>query len=179
MWPIGDDAIHVVSRLADSYDFTNTNAVNANAVNYRVVAKNPALPNGVAQNFGILTVADSDGDGITDAWGTNYFNTIDTAALRDVDSDGDGMSNFREYLAGTDPTNQVSVLRISPLNPAGGVWVEFSAMSNHTYVVESTDNVGALQWNKLKDVTAYPTNRVERVPDATGGTNRFYRVVVP
>lgn len=181
---IGPDSTNVASRLYDYYTFQAPLTVSASTL-YRVIAKNLYIytttpPSaGVNYDFRITTVADSDGDGLPDPWGTNFFNTTNTAALLDVDSDGDGMSNWKEYIAGTDPTNALSVLRISPLTPAGGAWVEFTAMSNHTYTVEYTDDLGAVPWSKLGDSYFYPTNRVERFSDPAGGTNRFYRVVVP
>jgi len=53
---------------------------------------------------------DNDGDGMADAWEIAYFgNTSSNAA---VDSDGDGWSNLRESLAGTDPSDSNSYLRI-------------------------------------------------------------------
>jgi hypothetical protein len=62
------------------------------------------------------THADSDSDGMADAWevwaGLNPLNGAgnDGAA---GDPDGDGRENHDEYLADTQPTNAASVLRIS------------------------------------------------------------------
>ena len=55
---------------------------------------------------------DSDGDGIPDAWERFYFGNLTTANATS-DSDGDGMSDLAEYLAGTDPTDRDSYLRIT------------------------------------------------------------------
>ncbi|MDW7710749.1 MAG: thrombospondin type 3 repeat-containing protein [Deferrisomatales bacterium] len=41
-------------------------------------------------------------DGFADSWKLHYFGTLDVAA--DADPDGDGMTNWEEYLYGTDPT---------------------------------------------------------------------------
>jgi hypothetical protein len=55
--------------------------------------------NGVTFTVGIV---DSDGDGLSDAWETQYFgNLAQTAA---GDPDGDGKTNLQEYLAGRNPT---------------------------------------------------------------------------
>jgi hypothetical protein len=60
--------------------------------------------------------ADSDGDGIPDAWLQHYFGhptgqSSDLSRAQD-DADGDGMTNLQEYLAGTDPLNPASSLRL-------------------------------------------------------------------
>ncbi len=44
--------------------------------------------------------ADTDGDGIPDGWQWAYFGSLQPA---DGDYDGDGVSNYQEYLNGTDP----------------------------------------------------------------------------
>ncbi len=51
---------------------------------------------------------DADSDGMPDAWETaNSFNP-NSAADAALDADGDGLSNLREYLAGTQPRNSDS-----------------------------------------------------------------------
>jgi len=72
----------------------------------------------------LSTRADSDGDGMTDAWemwaGLDPLN----AAGNDGgagDPDGDGRKNYQEFLADTEPTNAASILRIKAVavTPAG------------------------------------------------------------
>jgi hypothetical protein len=46
------------------------------------------------------TSSDTRGEGIPDGWQWNYFGSLQPAA---GDYDGDGVSNFQEYLGGTDP----------------------------------------------------------------------------
>ena len=69
-----------------------------------------------------LTVADHDssslplsvdhgGDGISDLWALHFFNSA-TNRPGDSDSDNDGWTDLQEYLAGTDPTNATSYMRI-------------------------------------------------------------------
>ena len=95
------------------------------------------------------------------------------------DPDDDGLTNLQEYLAGTDPTNAASGLRLEVPTLSGGVRVRFSAVSNHTYSVLYADQLPAGSWTKLADVPARSTNHVETIPDPSATTNRFYRVVVP
>lgn len=55
---------------------------------------------------------DSDKDGFPDLWELRYFNNLSHGDLTNTteDSDSDGYSNFEEYLNGTNPLDQVTLL---------------------------------------------------------------------
>ena len=53
--------------------------------------------------------ADTDADGLPDAWERLYFGS--TNVTPGADADGDGTTNLLEYLAGTNPTDASSVFR--------------------------------------------------------------------
>ena len=72
----------------------------------------------VASTPAILNVngPDSDGDGIPDSWMLQNFGhptglAADHSRAQD-DPDGDGMSNLQEYLAGTNPLDPQSCLKL-------------------------------------------------------------------
>jgi probable HAF family extracellular repeat protein len=48
---------------------------------------------------------DSDGDGLPDAWETQYGLNPNSAPDAAVDTDGDGLTNYQEYHAGSNPTS--------------------------------------------------------------------------
>jgi hypothetical protein len=126
----------------------------------------------------IFTVlADSNGNGIPDVWESTYFGSP-TGANRDDDSDGDKMTNWEEYVAGTNPTNAASYLKVSWVSNLGAE-LTFESVSNRSYSVLYKDNINAALWERLTDVVARSSNWTAVVPDPSARTNRFYRVVTP
>lgn len=179
-WRLG--AASVRSNVVDSQVLfaTFTAPMTATVQNWRVVVRNLAN-GGTSANFPftVTTQLDVDGDGIPDPWETSFGLNTGSAADRELDSDNDGASNWEEYMAGTDPTNQLSSLRLT-LQSAGPISsiLQFGAGSNRTYSVQFSDAL-ANGWQGLTDVVSRTNARIEVVTDPGWTTNRFYRVVTP
>ena len=94
------------------------NATALNLGKYQLVASN----RGGAVTSGVFTVSffDPDGSGLPVAWELTYFGA--TGVDANADPDGDGVSNYQEFLDGTDPTSANSVMPrlYVPTDPAGG-----------------------------------------------------------
>lgn len=146
---------------------------------YRVVVRNLANP-GISANFQffVTTLVDADVDGIPDNWenahGLSPANSGDAGA----DADGDGSSNYQEYIAGTNPTNALSRLAVGIMVADGQAAVSFPAVSNRTYSIQFQEALNG-EWLGLSEIIAQPGNRMEVFKDQTGVSNRFYRVVTP
>ncbi len=76
---------------------------------YSNIAFDDVLVTGVQVDPG----ADSDGDGMPDEYEAAYFNGT-TNGLADADDDEDGASNYAEYISGTNPKTNTSVLVLGP-----------------------------------------------------------------
>ncbi len=165
---------------ARTHGFVLTNNIPASNFNARLVISNPALTTpGVLAQYTVTVLADSDVDGIPDAWESSYGFNPTNPADRNIDTDLDGASNYGEYVAGTDPTNALSYLRVDISTLGGGATLQFGAIANRTYSLLYSDTPSPTAWSKLVDVVAKPDNRLESFVDPAWTTNRFYRVVTP
>lgn len=80
------------------------------------------------------TEPDADGDGLPDWWEDEYFPGV--GADPAVDSDGDGVINRDEYLAGTNPTDPASLFMIEvTTDVAGFPRVRWSSAEGKSYRV--------------------------------------------
>ena len=80
---------------------------------------------------------------ISRAWLEQYgFPTDGSADF--LDPDGDGMNNWQEWRAGTDPTNAASVLLVlNPVNSFGHVVVTWQSVTNHLYYIQKLNSLSA------------------------------------
>jgi hypothetical protein len=144
---------------------------------YGVIVTNAA--GGLFVPYTVTVLADSDKDGVPDVWEAEHGFNPTNSADGQLDSDGDGLANWQEYLAGTDPADAVSSLRIDRISLNGSAMIRFEAISNRTYTVEFTDAVESGQWLRLADVVARASNRTERIIDPSFPPRRYYRLATP
>jgi hypothetical protein len=169
------------SNLMVNADFAVlTNVQLSSSAAYAIIMTNVAGGSlGVARTNCVLTVlADSNANGIPDNWESDYFGSP-TGADRDADSDGDGMSNWAEYIAGTNPTNAASYLKVQGITATGTALITFQAVSNRTYTVEYTDSLSPAAWTKLTDVAPRNVDWIATVPDLNPVPDRYYRLTTP
>ena len=160
--------------------------VSTNAL-YGVVLTNAANVIGILSATATLDVlADSDGDHVPDLWMVQSFGhtnglAADLSRAGD-DPDRDSMSNRAEYIAGTDPRDKMSYLKVD-VNRSGDadiVMLQFLAMSNRSYSVQFKASWVAGSWTNLEELTAAPTNRLVILTDLLSPKEgRFYRLATP
>ena len=138
-----------------------------------------AVSPGITTTFVITRLSDWDQDGLPDAYETALGLSTNNAADALLDLDGDGMSTLNEYLAGTNPQDPNSYLRIDQVSMPGMSIVQVAAVSNRTYTVQFKDDLASPTWSKLVDLIARPTNRVETIKDPSPSAHRIYRLALP
>jgi hypothetical protein len=88
--------------------------------------------------------ADSDGDGLPDAWELQYFGSLTNLSFND-DWDGDGCSDAHEFVSGTDPiasNSHFEVVGVQAQPTGGGIILRWTSASNRTYSVYCATNLG-------------------------------------
>ena len=159
-----------------------TNFQASDAVVYSVVITNVTGLRTIGPGIGVVLLADTDGDRLPDTWERQYgLNPADPADGAG-DQDGDGATNRQEYLAGTDPTDPQSVLRIDEVRPAGagGREIVFRSVPNRGYSVWGRDRLGDGVWQEVGRVGPAASGGEVRVMESTPGPSaRYYRVTSP
>ena len=87
-----------------------------------------------------MTPLDNNTNFIADVWEDSFFGegvNVNPGA----DIDGDGMSNYEEYIAGTNPTNSQSCLEVSCYRNTEGLALTWGAEPSRTYIVQGTTNI--------------------------------------
>ena len=166
---------------------TNAPASAAYAVHFDHAS---ASPNGLASfpkhtQTGLITLSDRTGstynDGIPDSWRLRYFGTVyNLLSQANADADGDGANNWQEYIAGTDPTDAKSNLRVSTDQVAAlqrqDCVIRWPSVAGKQYVLERSASLFAPNWVPVSTNTGSGTDL--EFHDAAGGNVRFYRVRV-
>jgi hypothetical protein len=123
-----------------------------------------------------LSMPDSDGDGMDDDFEITYFG--DLSRDGSADYDGDGQTDYQEFLAGTNPRNDASILRAITVATAGASpkQVIWSAVPGRTYAVQYKDSLEE-PWSTLAGTVRASAFTAAKL-DTTAVPNRFYRIVL-
>jgi len=138
------------------------------------------LTAGGTLNFsGTYTFLDLNHNGISDAWEMDYFGTVVTNRTAATDTDHDGMSDYAEFIAGTNPTNAASRFYFTGESSVSNhlVSMHWTVATNRLYQINTSSNL--MNWTPLTgwlQATDSPT--MTYTATNTGIRGRFYRVQV-
>ena len=116
----------------------------------------------------------------SDEWKVHFFgSTTNPAAADNADPDGDGVPNWMEFLAGTDPTNPQSKLQLAGnlAKTSGPMELSWLTAPGRAYAVQWNNNLAGGAWQTLGSVSGngYTTNCADLT--LTNST-RYYRLSV-
>lgn len=121
--------------------------------------------------------ADSDGDGIADAFELLNFGNLTTAGAA-TDYDGDGLTDVQEYLDATDPAATGGPLRITAFTKAAStVSLTFNSTPARVYRIEQSSSLNPASWADA-GLGAFAPDGASTARSLFGvtGAARFYRV---
>ncbi len=134
---------------------------------------------GRSLSFTVGDSADTDGDGLPDAWELDFFSGLDSADGSPLsDPDGDGLGNAGEFRAGTNPLDPSSAPRVQATIHSPDVELIFETIPGHRYSVEWSPQPDG-PWTPLA-TTLLGTGESVRIVDigAILGPVRFYRLSI-
>ncbi|MCX7872731.1 MAG: lamin tail domain-containing protein [Verrucomicrobiae bacterium] len=155
-----------------------TNIQSTSAGQYYVVAWNNAgTDTSTVATLTIQSSGDSDNDGMPDDWeiANGLRPDVDDA---NEDKDGDGMSNIAEFIAGTNPSDKNSILKISSISiaPNNEVIIEFESVPDKDYqILVSTNFLD--NWSVLTNILRTSTNKTI-IKDSESANKKYYRIKV-
>ncbi len=119
---------------------------------------------------------DLDNDGISDSWERRFGLDPQNPADAAIDSDHDGAANLAEFLAGTDPLELNSRLRIHEVSRTNAMLrLRFMTIMEQSYVAEFVTALTSTNWLPLAPIVG--DGAETSVTDTNVGEGqRFYRI---
>ena len=146
-----------------------------------------ASPNGIAsfpkQTFtGLVTLSSrtnsSYNDGIPDSWRLRWFGTTNNQlSASNACPTGDGISNYKKYVAGVDPMvsgNFPSVNSKSTVPPGYTAAFHWPTVTGKKYAIERSSSLFPGSWSSIDTNTG--TGADMEFNDNAAGSSRYYRV---
>jgi DNA-binding beta-propeller fold protein YncE len=165
---------------------TNATGLSAYAIHFDHAS---ASPNGIASFpkqtlTGLITLSSRSGshynDGIPDSWRLRWFGTIyNTLSVSNADACGDGVNNWKKFIAGTDPTDPKAYLHLYPdtsVSTGTTAAVHWPSVTGKQYVIERSASLFPPNWTPISTNTG--TGADMEFNDTTDGNIWFYRVRV-
>jgi hypothetical protein len=134
---------------------------------------------GGALNFtGTYDFLDVNSNGISDSWERDYFDVASTNRTQLTDTDHDGMTDYAEFIAGTNPTNAASRFYFIGENLQSNrlVQMQWTVSTNRLYQVNVSSNL--LGWSSVTAWMQASNNPTMNFSATNADGAHFYRIQV-
>jgi hypothetical protein len=124
--------------------------------------------------------SDRDSDSLADNWEINHFGSI-TNSDGTADFDNDNYIDYYEFIAGSNPTNALSLLAVEAFvsgTNANEYVIQWQSANGRSYRITSTDNLAVGSWDTTNatGIVATPTTNITTVTSTLSPA--FFRVEV-
>ena len=121
-------------------------------------------------------------NGVSDLWEYKYnaYGLVYTDELKNADFDGDGVSNYDEALAGTNPRDKSSRFRqrLTASSTTDTMSVEFSTTLGKQYAVQGNATLDSSSWEDTDTITGDGGLYAMDLSDINDLDRYFYRIAV-
>jgi hypothetical protein len=119
--------------------------------------------------------ADANNDGLPDDWQRLYWGiNSKNWGGKEADSDHDGASNWQEFLADTDPTDETSVLRTFASSTPLGTRLNWNAVAGLIYQVQVSTDLKS--WTDF-GAARFAPGSTDSIPLSPTNQKAYYRVI--
>jgi len=128
---------------------------------------------------GNYTFADANHNGISDAWETQQFGSVSPSRTATTDTDGDGVTDLKEFIAGTNPNSAESQFKAAMpvLLPGGELRLQWATTPGRGYRLEGSANGST--WSPVTGwIVAAGTLITHDMPRWAPGAPFLFRVAV-
>ena len=99
-----------------------------------------------------------------------------------LDNDNDGHNNLEEFLAGTNPNDESSVLWLDFISHDNKMLLTFEAQPNRTYILWNSSEVSSENWIEVKQFK--PTSEMRKIyyeipSKRLNLPKEYYRLTIP
>lgn len=172
-WKTNGASVQITATADTYYHFTGwSGSVTTNSAQITLLMNHAcSVTAGFAQNVTSNTA--------TPEWWLAQYGLTNFTSDAAADTDGDGLSTWQEYIAGTDPTNAASCLQITggSVNAQQAV-IRWSSASNRLYSISRTTNL-LEPFSILSGASNLPATPPENTyTNPSGGNAAYYRIGV-